>query len=42
MTAADAPSCWNYQHIIDSRSPAEFALDHVPGAVNWPVLDSAQ
>jgi tRNA 2-selenouridine synthase len=27
---------------IDVRSPAEFALDHIPGAVNWPVLDDAE
>jgi tRNA 2-selenouridine synthase len=27
---------------IDVRSPSEFALDHVPGAVNHPVLDDAQ
>ncbi len=25
--------------VIDVRSPAEFALDHLPGAVNLPVLD---
>jgi tRNA 2-selenouridine synthase len=25
--------------IIDARSPSEFALDHIPGAVNCPVLD---
>ncbi|KGM40173.1 tRNA 2-selenouridine synthase [Aquabacterium sp. NJ1] len=25
--------------IIDARSPAEFALDHIPGAINCPVLD---
>jgi len=25
--------------VIDVRSPAEFALDHVPGAVNLPVLN---
>jgi tRNA 2-selenouridine synthase len=24
---------------IDVRTPSEFAEDHVPGAVNWPVLD---
>ena len=24
------------------RSPAEFAEDHLPGAVNWPVLDDEQ
>lgn len=28
--------------IIDVRSPAEFAEDHLPGAVNWPVLDNEQ
>lgn len=27
---------------IDVRSPAEYALDHVPDAVNWPVLDNEQ
>jgi tRNA 2-selenouridine synthase len=27
---------------IDVRSPSEFALDHIPGAVNLPVLDDAQ
>ncbi|MCC6869155.1 MAG: tRNA 2-selenouridine(34) synthase MnmH [Burkholderiales bacterium] len=31
-----------YPDRIDVRSPAEFALDHVPDAVNWPVLDDAQ
>ena len=25
---------------IDVRTPAEFAEDHVPGAVNWPVLSN--
>ena len=24
--------------VIDARSPAEFALDHIPGAINCPVL----
>ena len=27
---------------IDVRSPAEFAEDHIPGAINLPVLDDAQ
>ncbi len=27
---------------IDVRSPAEFAEDHLPGAVNLPVLDNAE
>lgn len=28
--------------VIDVRSPGEFALDHVPGAVNLPVLSDAE
>lgn len=27
---------------IDVRSPAEFALDHIPGATSHPVLDNAE
>ena len=27
---------------IDVRSPSEFAVDHVPGAINLPVLDDAE
>ena len=28
--------------IIDVRAPAEFAQDHLPGAINLPVLDDAE
>ncbi len=28
--------------VIDARSPGEFAEDHLPGAVNWPVLDDEE
>lgn len=28
--------------IIDARSPSEFALDHIPGAINCPVLDDEE
>ena len=28
--------------LIDARSPAEFALDHLPGAINCPVLDDEE
>jgi len=28
-----------FHTLIDARSPAEFALDHLPGAINCPVLD---
>lgn len=31
-----------FVQIIDVRSPEEFALDHVPGAVNLPVLNDAE
>ncbi len=31
-----------FDAIIDARSEDEFALDHLPGAVNWPTLDNAQ
>lgn len=31
-----------YEEIIDVRSPSEFAEDHIPGALNFPVLDDAQ
>ena len=31
-----------FDAIIDVRSPGEFALDHIPGAINLPVLDDAQ
>ncbi|MEM8639696.1 MAG: tRNA 2-selenouridine(34) synthase MnmH [Cyanobacteria bacterium P01_G01_bin.54] len=31
-----------YSEIIDVRSPAEYAADHLPGAINLPVLDNTQ
>jgi len=31
-----------FDTIIDVRSPAEFALDHIPGSINCPVLDDVQ
>jgi tRNA 2-selenouridine synthase len=31
-----------FDAIIDARSPAEFAEDHIPGAINCPVLDDQQ
>jgi tRNA 2-selenouridine synthase len=36
---ADLPA---FDTIIDARSPAEFALDHLPGAINCPVLDDEE
>ncbi len=31
-----------FDDIIDVRAPAEFAEDHIPGAINLPVLDDAE
>jgi tRNA 2-selenouridine synthase len=31
-----------FETIIDTRSPAEFAEDHVPGAISCPVLDNEE
>jgi tRNA 2-selenouridine synthase len=31
-----------FDDIIDVRAPAEFADDHIPGAISLPVLDDAQ
>ena len=35
-TVADLGS---FSELIDARSPSEYAADHVPGAINCPVLD---
>ncbi len=31
-----------FDAVIDARSPSEFAEDHLPGAINGPVLDDAE
>lgn len=31
-----------YTTIIDARTPAEFELDHIPGAINCPVLSNEE
>ncbi|MFZ6644669.1 tRNA 2-selenouridine(34) synthase MnmH [Undibacterium sp. TJN25] len=36
------PRLANFDSIIDVRSPAEYAEDHIPGAINCPVLDDEQ
>lgn len=42
-TAAEAMAAPDgYDTIVDARSPAEYAEDRLPGAVNWPVLDDAE
>jgi tRNA 2-selenouridine synthase len=37
---AEPATLARYDAIIDVRSPAEFAADHAPGAINLPVLDN--
>ena len=32
----------SFDQVIDVRSPAEFADDHIPGSINCPVLDNQQ
>jgi tRNA 2-selenouridine synthase len=36
------PELDQFDAIIDARSESEFALDHLPGAINCPVLDDEQ
>ena len=36
------PQLDQFDCIIDARSQAEYALDHLPGAINCPVLDDAE
>lgn len=43
VEAADALGrLGDFDAVVDVRSPAEFAEDHLPGAVNWPVLDDEE
>jgi tRNA 2-selenouridine synthase len=43
ITAAEAlPRLDEFSTLIDARSEGEFALDRLPGAVNWPSLTDAQ
>ena len=39
---ASSATLAGFDQVIDVRSPSEFAADHVPGAVNMPVLDDAE
>ena len=32
----------DFDAVIDARTPSEYALDHIPGAVSAPVLDDSQ
>ncbi|WP_059414364.1 tRNA 2-selenouridine(34) synthase MnmH [Cupriavidus basilensis] len=39
---ARIPERRTFDTLIDARSPAEFELDHIPGAINCPVLDNEE
>ena len=32
----------DFSAVVDARSESEYALDRLPGAVNWPTLDDAE
>jgi tRNA 2-selenouridine synthase len=40
--AVDDAMAAQFDALIDTRSPAEYAEDHVPGAISAPVLDDAE
>ncbi|MBI5437450.1 MAG: tRNA 2-selenouridine(34) synthase MnmH [Nitrosomonadales bacterium] len=39
---ANLPQLGEFDEIIDVRTPAEFAEDHIPGAINCPVLSDEE
>lgn len=43
LTAEEVVARWDeFKSILDARSPSEYALDHLPGARNTPVLNDAE
>ena len=42
LDQTDPQALARFDMVIDVRSPSEFAQDHIPGAVNLPVLSDAQ
>jgi len=42
VPTTDAATLARFDAVIDARSPGEFALDHLPGALNLPVLSDAE
>jgi len=42
LRAATVAELHAFDEVIDVRSPGEFAEDHVPGAINLPVLNDAE
>ena len=42
LTSVREVAALDFDAVIDVRSPSEFAEDHLPGAMNLPVLDDAE
>ncbi|PWE51549.1 tRNA 2-selenouridine(34) synthase MnmH [Thioclava sp. NG1] len=42
LTSIAEVAALDFDTIIDVRSPSEFAEDHIPGAINLPVLDDEE
>lgn len=42
LKAVNVAQMAGFDDIIDVRSPAEFAEDHIPGALSFPVLDNEE
>ena len=42
LTSLSDPALAGFDMVIDTRAPSEFAEDHLPGAVNLPVLSDAE
>ena len=42
LTSLSDPALAGFDTIIDARAPLEYAQDHLPGAINLPVLSDAE
>jgi tRNA 2-selenouridine synthase len=42
VSALGSPGAVRFDAIVDTRSPSEFAEDHIPGAISAPVLDDSE
>lgn len=42
LTSLQALAALDFDDIIDVRAPSEYAEDHIPGAINLPVLSDAE
>ena len=42
LETLDQVAAFDFDAVIDVRSPSEFAEDHLPGAINLPVLDDEE